>query len=306
MMSALVISALSLVAPSATAQTGYPPGPCSVLSGSQFAGNVTVGQTFTVTVAPTCLWTSGATANIVVNGSGAFTEEVNADGTVTLTITILSTTQASINGIVVPVACGINTIQVTAPSAVAGNRLVTQTITFNLICPGVPSVNICNAGDGGDGGSGLGIGGNASSTGGTGGGTGGTSTGGAGTGIGGGGGAGGDACNVNLGGGTTATTTPGSSGGGGGGGSGGAGGDGGAGGAGGAGGGGGAGGAGGAAGAAGAAGAPGRAGTAGAAGVQGFLARTGDDLARYGAVALALVLVGTGLTVAARRRRAAH
>ena len=268
MVSALIVCVLSLLVPSATAQTGYPPGPCAVLGGSQFAGNVTVGQTFTVTVAPTCLWTPGATANVIVNGSTPFTKTVNADGTVTLTVTILSTTQASINPIV-PVACGINTIQVTAPSAVAGDRPVTQTVTFNLICPGVPIVNICNAGDGGDGGAGVGQGGSAVSSGGT-------ATGGTGTGTGGAAGDGGDACNVTL------VSGPSSGGGGG---------------AGGAGGGGGAGGAGGA----------GGPGGKGGVAKQSLLARTGGALlSEYALAAAALVITGILLTVAARRRRSVN
>ncbi|HWI03871.1 MAG TPA: hypothetical protein VNT52_08615, partial [Acidimicrobiales bacterium] len=211
------------------------------------------------------------------------TKTVNPDGTVTLTITVLSPTQLSVNPIV-PAVCGLNTITVTAPSSVANGQSVTQTVTFNLICPGQTiDINICNAGDGGDGGIGIGQGGNAVSNGGT-------ATGGAGTGTGGAGGAGGDACNVILTGGTGA-----GSGGGGGGGAGGAGGGGGAGGAGGAGGGGGAGGAGGA-------GGPGGVVVAGASG-QSLLARTGAALSQYAVAAGALLIAGVVLTLAARRRR---
>lgn len=275
---ACVTGALAYMTAPAAAQTGYPPGPCSVLSGSQFAGNATVGQTFTVTVSPTCLLTPGGTASVVVNGAAAFTKPVNADGTVTLTVTVLSTTQLSVNPIV-PAVCGINTIAVTAPSAVAGGQAVTQTVTFNLVCPGqTVDVNICNAGDGGDGGAGVGQGGSAASLGG------GTATGGAGAGVGGAAGDGGDACNVTLTGGTS-----------GGGGSGGSGGGGGAGGAGGAGGGGGAGGAGGGGGAGGTTVAK-----------QGLLARTGDALSQYTLAAVALVFAGVLLTLGARRRRTAR
>ena len=66
------------------ALTGYPPGPCTVLSSSQFVGDITVGQTFTIRVTPTCLFTPGGTATIVVNGSQPFTKTVNPDGTVTI------------------------------------------------------------------------------------------------------------------------------------------------------------------------------------------------------------------------------
>jgi hypothetical protein len=223
-----------------------------------------------------------------------------------LTITVLSPTQLSINPIL-PAVCGINTIAVTAPSSVAGGAPVTQTVTFNLVCPGQPvNINICNAGNGGSGGGGLGIGGDGLGIGGTG-------TGGAGVGSGGGGGAGGDACNINLVGGPSLgqgghadPIPPGSSGGGGGGGAGGAGGGGGAGGAGGSGGAGGAGGAGGTAGTPGAPGTPGTPGVSGqsvvVASSQGLLSRTGTNAVRYLALALALVVAGAVLTVGARRR----
>src|SRR4051794_24341670 len=157
---------LAFVSP-AGAQTGYPPGPCTVLTGSQFAGNANVGQTFTVTVTPTCTFTAGGTATVVVNGT-SFTKVVKANGTVTITITVVSATQLSIDDpILVPAQCGINTISVTAPSAVANGQNVTQVVTFSVNCPGVPPVSICNAGNGGAGGSGLGAGGDASANGGT-------------------------------------------------------------------------------------------------------------------------------------------
>ena len=130
---ALLAGALSLLAtPAASAQTGYPPGPCVPLGGSRFVGNFNVGDTFTVRVAPVCLFTPGSTANVVVNGFTPFTKIVEADGSVTLTVDILSTTQLSVNPIV-PGLCGINTITVTAPSAAAGGQLVTETVTFNAV-----------------------------------------------------------------------------------------------------------------------------------------------------------------------------
>jgi LPXTG-motif cell wall-anchored protein len=188
---ACIAASVAFLATPAAAQTGYPPGPCVILSGSQFAGNAAVGQTFTVTVSPACLFTPGGVASIVANGGAPFTKVVNPDGTVTLTITVLSTTQLSINP-VVPAVCGVNTVSVSSPSSVAGGQTVTQTVTFNLVCPGQGiEINICNAGDGGAGGVGIGTGGNANTSGGT-------ATGGAGSGTGGAGGSGGDACNVTL------------------------------------------------------------------------------------------------------------
>ncbi len=227
-----------LVVPSASAQTGYPPGGCTTLNGSQFAGNASVGQTFTVRATPTCVFNAGAAVSVAVNGVSIPGKVVAADGSVSVTVTVVSTTQLSIDDpVVTPAFCGLNTITATAPSAVAGGQSVTQTVTFNVVCPngnnGNGDINICNAGSGGSGGQGTGIGADGSGAGGvtigatTG--SGGLGVGGSGTGSGGGGGSGGDACNVNLGGGTTGSTT-GSSGGGGGGGAGGGGGGGGAGG----------------------------------------------------------------------------
>lgn len=49
-----------LVPPGAQAQTGYPPGPCTAVSGTQDVGTVTVGQRFVLQLAPTCTFTPGA------------------------------------------------------------------------------------------------------------------------------------------------------------------------------------------------------------------------------------------------------
>jgi len=333
-----------LVVPSASAQTGYPPGSCTPLNGSQFAGNASVGQTFTVRATPTCVFTAGAAVAVVVNGVSVPGKVAAADGSVSVTVTVVSTTQLSIDDpVLTPAFCGLNTITATGPSAVAGGQSVTQTVTFNVVCPngnnGNGDINICNAGSGGSGGQGTGIGGNGSGAGGvtigatTG--AGGLGVGGSGTGSGGGGGSGGDACNVNLGGGTTGSTT-GSSGGGGGGGAGGGGGGGGAGGAGGS-----------------TTGGTTGSTTGGTTGsttggttgsttggttgsttggttgsttggsttggttgsttggvtvprIGGVLSRTGANVARYAAVAFMLLAAGAALTIAGRRRRTAH
>lgn len=130
--------ALALVAPSpVSAQTGYPPGPCNVLAGFQELGDVRVGQRFTFQLAPQCVWTPGATINITVNGA-SFTKTANANGFVDVTVNVLSQTQAEVNP-TVPVRCGINTIVGVGPSRVAGDRQVTQTATFNLICDAAPA-----------------------------------------------------------------------------------------------------------------------------------------------------------------------
>ena len=323
-----------LVVPSASAQTGYPPGSCTPLNGSQFAGNASVGQTFTVRATPTCVFTAGALVTVVVNGVSVPGKVAAADGSVSVTVTVVSPTQLSTDDpVLTPAFCGLNTITAAGPSAVAGGQTVTQTVTFNVICPngnnGNGDINICNAGSGGQG---TGIGGNGSGAGGvtigatTG--AGGLGVGGSGTGSGGGGGSGGDACNVNLGGGTTGSTT-GSSGGGGGGGAGGGGGGGGAGGAGGST-------TGGTTGSTTGGTTGSTTGTTGSTtggttgsttggsttggttgsttggitvpriGGGGVLSRTGANVARFAAVAFILLAAGAVLTIAGRRRRTVH
>jgi hypothetical protein len=130
--------ALTSFIPAAAAQTGagYPPADCAVLVGSQAGGELAVGQTLTITVAPTCVYTPGASVTVVVNGVSAGAKVVNANGTVTVTITAVSETTLSVNP-QVPARCGVNTMTVTGPSAVAGGRTVTQNVTFNLRCAAV-------------------------------------------------------------------------------------------------------------------------------------------------------------------------
>ena len=129
-----LVGVFALVAPApVSAQTGYPPGACNVLSGAQNLGDVRVGQRFSFQLTPTCPWTVGAAVNVVVNGVVIPGKIANANGFVDLTINVVSQTLLEVNP-QTPARCGINTITGTGPSAVAGNRQVTQTATFNLLC----------------------------------------------------------------------------------------------------------------------------------------------------------------------------
>ncbi len=134
----LVCGTLFLLAPAASAQTtGYPPGLCTVLVGSQDVGSVTVGQTFTVQLAPPCVFTPGTSVTVTVNGVTVTGKIANANGFVLVTITATSATQLSVDDpTVTPAVCGVNTIVAKGPSAVTGGKIVTQTATFTLICPG--------------------------------------------------------------------------------------------------------------------------------------------------------------------------
>ena len=130
----LVGAVMFLVAPAATAQTGYPPGLCTAVTGSQNVGSVTVGQRFVLQVAPTCLFTPGTPVTVTVNGvdiPGKFAEQ---GGFVLLEITVLSTTQLSVNPIT-PAICGTNTVIARGASTSAQGGISTQTATFTLNCP---------------------------------------------------------------------------------------------------------------------------------------------------------------------------
>lgn len=130
---------LLAVAPVASAQTGYPPGQCTAISGVQNVGNVTVGQRFVLQVAPTCVFTVGAAITVTVNGVDIPGKVANASGFVLLDITVLSATELSINPIV-PAICGTNTVVARGPSATAQGGISTQTANFTLTCPTTPAV----------------------------------------------------------------------------------------------------------------------------------------------------------------------
>lgn len=124
-----------LVAPAASAQVGYPPGACTVTVGSSGDfGAFPVGSTVTLTLRAVCTFT-GTTATVIVNGQAAGTKPIAPDGTVVVTVTILSPTELSVNPFVRG-HCGVNTVSATGFSASAGTN-VTQTATFTVLCPGV-------------------------------------------------------------------------------------------------------------------------------------------------------------------------
>lgn len=145
---ALFGGATFLLVPPAAAQP-YPPGPCTaIVSTSGVIGSGEIGATITLTVRAECTFTAGGTATIVVDGQPAGTKPVNADGSVTVTITILSATELSINP-VVRGHCGTNTVVVSAPSSAAGGTTVTHSAAFDVVCPsGAATVRPTGAGGG--------------------------------------------------------------------------------------------------------------------------------------------------------------
>lgn len=136
---ALVSGLLLLVAPAATAQTGYPPGPCTAVTGTQDVGSVNIGQRFVLQVAPTCLFTPGTPVTVTVNGVDIPGKVAEPGGFVLVDITVLSATQLSVNPIV-PAICGVNTVVARGASSTAQGGTSTQTATFTLNCPTVPVV----------------------------------------------------------------------------------------------------------------------------------------------------------------------
>ncbi len=128
---------LLLMAPPVSAQTGYPPGPCTVFTGAQDVGSVAIGQRFTIQLAPTCVFTAGAPLTVTVNGIDIPGKVSDANGFVLVDVTVVSATQLSIDDpVLTPARCGTsaNTVVARGPSTVTGGIPVSQTATFTLNC----------------------------------------------------------------------------------------------------------------------------------------------------------------------------
>ncbi len=136
---AMVSALLVLLAPPAPAQTaGYPPGPCTLISGTQNVGTVEIGQRFVLQLAPTCVFTAGAAVTVTVNGVNIPGKTAEASGVVLVDITVVSATQLSVDDpVLTPAICGVNTVTAQGPSPTAQGGISTQTANFTLNCPGV-------------------------------------------------------------------------------------------------------------------------------------------------------------------------
>lgn len=133
---AVVGGLLALVAPAASAQTGYPPGVCTTVSGTENVGSVEVGQHFALQLAPTCLFTPGAAITVTVNGVNIPGKVARAGGFVLVDITVVSSTQLSIDDpVLVPAVCGVNSATARGPSSTAQGGISTQTANFTVNCP---------------------------------------------------------------------------------------------------------------------------------------------------------------------------
>ena len=138
-MAALVVllsGVLLLVAPAASAQTGYPPGPCTTVTGSQHVGSVNIGERFVVQLAPICLFTPGTPVTVTVNGVNIPGKTAEPGGFVLVDITVVSATQLSIDDpVLTPAYCGTNAVTASGASRTALGGVSTQTATFTLNCP---------------------------------------------------------------------------------------------------------------------------------------------------------------------------
>ena len=133
---ALVGGLLFFATPAASPQTGYPPGLCTAVSGTQDLGPVEIGQRFVVQVAPTCLFTPGAPVTVTVNGVDIPGKTAEPGGFVLVDVTVVSATQLSIDDpVLTPAFCGTNTVTARGPSPTAQGGISTQTATFTLNCP---------------------------------------------------------------------------------------------------------------------------------------------------------------------------
>ena len=136
-----------LIAPAASAQTGYPPGLCTPVTGTQNVGNVNIGQRFVLQLAPTCLFTPGTPLTVTVNNVPIPDKTAEAAGIALVDVTVVSATQLSIDDpILVPAICGTNTVVASGASQSAQGGRSTQTATFTLTCPSVPVTPVASGG----------------------------------------------------------------------------------------------------------------------------------------------------------------
>lgn len=131
---ALAGAALAVLAAPAEAQTGYPPPACTANASTQQLGSFNVGDTITVTLAPSCPFQPGTPVTVTVNGVTVGTKVANSSGFVVVRITVVSTSTLSVDDpVLVPVVCGQNVVTATGFSAVA-NASVTQSAVFTVNC----------------------------------------------------------------------------------------------------------------------------------------------------------------------------
>src|SRR5437764_1727676 len=127
----VALGALSL-APASAQLSGQPVVPCSPPApATQDLGTKTIGQSFGVNLCGP--WLTNQTAQMQGNGQFAGQKQVNANGQVTIQITISSLQRIDWDDPTTAV-CGVNTLNVTARDV--NGALLTKQVTFTLVCDG--------------------------------------------------------------------------------------------------------------------------------------------------------------------------
>jgi hypothetical protein len=132
----LVAGLMSMFMPAANAQVGYPPGPCVPGNITIDAGAHAIGTTFSVRLQPLCAWDPGSPVTLTVDGTDVPGKIADAGGGVTVTVTVLSATQLSIDDpVLVASQCGANQMTGSGRSSAAAGAIDTATAKFRVICP---------------------------------------------------------------------------------------------------------------------------------------------------------------------------
>jgi len=136
----MVAGVMSVSMPAATAQVGYPPGPCTPGNVVVDYGTRVIGETFNIRMVTKCLWNPGDTINLTVNGQPAGAKVVDGGSGITVNVTVSSATELSINDpVVVRGGCGENSAVGVSPSAAAGGVTESYTARFRVNCAAAPT-----------------------------------------------------------------------------------------------------------------------------------------------------------------------
>src|ERR1700730_15412277 len=96
----------------AQAQTGYPPGTTTTTTPTTGTGGGTVVLGGTIRISASG-YAAGSTATVFVDGNAAGSATASATGVLGLSIKAVSATTALVNGVLVPITCGANSVTFT-------------------------------------------------------------------------------------------------------------------------------------------------------------------------------------------------
>jgi len=125
----------------ASNEAGSTIGPCGVTVNTVDLGTFKIGDVIKAHLVPVCLFDVGAAVPTVVNGQSVGTKTADATGGINVSITVVSSTQLSIDDpVVVTGQCGANSVSGTGPSSAAQSN-VTVTGIFTVLCPAATVVS---------------------------------------------------------------------------------------------------------------------------------------------------------------------